>query len=106
MPTTEQVQAKAGVTGKGNSIGGGIITEPAHQYFRLKERAVFEIQLPHAMNLYKASNDGKGPATHDEFWQQIVVANNLNMPKLPQGQRYVYNPETEVLMVERPATSP
>ncbi len=104
-PATETVKAEAGVTGKGTTYGGGIVTEPVRQYFRVQERVVFEIQIPQALNLYKATND-RLPATHDEFWKEIIVANNLEskMPKLPEGHKYVWDPQAGELMVTRPQT--
>ncbi|HTN75127.1 MAG TPA: hypothetical protein VL096_07770 [Pirellulaceae bacterium] len=104
-PPTETVKAAPGVTGKGTSYGGGIITEPASQYFKLREKAVFDIQIPSALKLYKASNDNKAPQSHDDFWREIVVANGLEgrMPRLPPGHKYVWNVEKEELQVERPA---
>ena len=102
-PGTESVKAEAGVTGKGTTYGGGIVTEPVRQYFRVQERVVFEIQIPQALNLYKAAND-RLPATHDEFWKEIIVANSLEgkMPKLPMGHKYVWDPNVGELMVTRP----
>lgn len=104
-PTTEQVRAEVGVGKKGHGYGGGIITEPVHQYFVAKERIAFEIQLPEAIKLYKALHDDKGPRTHEEFMKEIVEAGAVTLPQLPEGHRYVYDPKTEELMVERPTDS-
>lgn len=103
QPTTEQVPAQVGVGKKGHGYGGGIITEPVHQYFAAKERIAFEIQLPEALKLYKALHDDKGPKTHEEFMKEIVDAGQIKLPELPEGHRYVYDPKTEQLMVERPS---
>jgi hypothetical protein len=102
-PTTEQVKAEAGVGKKGRGYGGGLITEPVHQYFIIQDRVVFEIELPKTMDLYKASHDFKGPKTHEAFMKEIIEANSIKLPELPEGHRYVYDPKTETLMVERPA---
>ena len=107
-PETERVEAKAGVTGKGQygQKGGedprDIITVPVGEYWRTKERTVFDIQIPHAMNLYKAMNDDKMPASHDEFMKNIIETNHIKLPDLPEGHKYIYNPETAKLEVERP----
>jgi len=71
-------------------------------YFRAQERIVFEIEVPQALNLYKAVN-GKGPQTHEEFMEKIIKANNIKLPELLPRERYVYDPEKEQLMVEQPA---
>jgi hypothetical protein len=105
-PATERIVADTGVGAKGRDYGGGIITEPVRQYFRAPQMVVFDIQIPHAMNLYKASNDNKGPASHEEFMTHIIQANQLKLPKLIEGEKYVYDASTEQLMVERPAKKP
>lgn len=100
---TEMVEAKVGVGKQGRSLDNesGIVVEPVKQLFRVKEKIAFDFNLTSAMNLYKADK-GRAPQTHEEFMEQIVKANNINLPELPAGQRYVYDPETETLMVERP----
>lgn len=105
-PVTEKIVADTGVGAKGRDYGGGIITEPVRQYFRAPQMVVFDIQIPHAMNLYKASNDNKAPASHDEFMTHIIQANQIKLPRLPDGEKYVYDASTEQLMVERPAKKP
>ncbi|MHB0955998.1 MAG: hypothetical protein ACYC6N_20915 [Pirellulaceae bacterium] len=104
---TVRIQAEAGVGVKGQRLDdkGAInrmIVTPALALFRTEQRLVFEIQVPHAMQLYEATH-GKKPATHDEFMEQIIRANQIVLPELPAGQRYVYDPETGELMVEKPA---
>jgi hypothetical protein len=101
---TEQVEAGVGVGVKGRSLDEyeGAVVTPAKSYFAVKERVVFEIQIPRAMQLYEASNDGKAPQSHEEFMQKIVEENQIALPKLPEGHRYVYDPQTKQLMVERP----
>jgi hypothetical protein len=95
--------AKDGVGKKGRGYGGGIVTEPVHQYFSIQQRLVFEDQIPHAMNMYKALHDNKGPSTHAKFMKEIIAENNIPLPELPQGEKYVYDPKTETLMVEHPS---
>jgi hypothetical protein len=102
----EQVKAGVGVGLKGRSLDGesGIIVTPVKAFFAAKEKISFEIEVPHALQLYKAlSADGRGPQTHDEFMTNVIEANQIKLPLLPPEHRYVYNPETEELMVERPA---
>ena len=113
-PTTEtngsetSVQREAagvGVGIKGRSLDGEdvnkMIAEPARQYFRLRERLVFEAEIPKAMQLYQAT-EGQAPKSHEEFMQKIIEANSIRLPDLPPGGRYIYDPSTEQLMVERP----
>lgn len=100
---TETVKADVGVGIKGRSLDShdGFIVGPAKAYFAVREKAVFQIQIPHALQLFKAT-DGTGPKTHEEFMQKIIMENKIKLPQLPPGATYVYNPETEELGVKRP----
>lgn len=100
----ERVKAERGVAAAGRSLDehAGLLVTPAKAYFSVRERAVFDIQVPEALKLFKATN-GNGPRSHDEFMAQVIEANQIQLPELPDGQRYVYDPQTEQLMVERPA---
>jgi len=95
-------EAKVGVGKKGSGYGGGFVTTPVSVYFRAQERIIFENQVPHALNLYKATN-GRAPQTHEEFMEKIIKANMISLPELPGGYRYLYDPQKEQLMVEHPA---
>ena len=92
-------KAEAGVGKKGRGYGGGILTEPIHVKFLVEQRIIFEIQVPKAMQLYKALNN-RAPRSHDEFMKVIIKENQISLPPLPPGDRYVYVPESEELMVE------
>jgi hypothetical protein len=101
-PPGVAVPAQAGVGAKGRSLDNenGVLVTPAKTLFAARERVVFEIQIPQAMQLYKATN-GQSPASHDEFMQRIIAENSIQLPMLPVGQRYQYDPATEQLMVIR-----
>lgn len=100
--TTET--AAAGVGAKGKDYGGpGFVTTPVEQYFRTGERIAFEIQIPNAMKLYKAANNNKGPKTHAEFMEVIVKENGVDLPELPEGDEFLYDPQSEQLLVKHPA---
>jgi hypothetical protein len=114
-PTPDVVQRKAvaGVTGKGQSLGRGIISTPVRAYFMSQERMVFDIQIASAMKTYKALN-GHFPKTDQEFWDKIIKANQITLPKLTgENERYEYleekaadmrsyDPADPPLVVERP----
>jgi len=91
-----------GVKGRSLDEHQGMLVTPAKAYFSVRERAVFDIQVPEALKLFKATH-GNGPRSHDEFMAQIIEANQIQLPELAAGQRYVYDPEKEELQVERPA---
>lgn len=103
---TVRVQAEAGVGKRGQRLNDPRLVQsivaPARGLFQTEQRMVFEVQIPHAMQLYEATN-GKKPKTHEEFMEQIIQANQIKLPELPPGQRYVYDPQTAELMVEKPA---
>ncbi len=102
----ERVKAEAGVGIKGQRLEDKrlvqMIVTPARALFRTQQRVVFEVQIPHAVDLYQATNGFK-PKTHDDFMAQIIKANNIQLPTLPPGEHYVYDPDKGELMVERPA---
>lgn len=100
---TERVVAEQGVGIKGRSLDEfeGALVTPAKAFFSVRERVVFEIAVPEALKLYEATN-GEGPKSHEEFMAQIVEANQIQLPELPNGHKYVYDPATKQLMVERP----
>jgi hypothetical protein len=91
--------AGVGVGDKGRGIGQGFVATPAATLFAVRERLVFVVQIPQAMNLFKAEK-GQGPKDHAEFMELIIKANNIHLPTLPEDQQYRYDPKTEQLMVE------
>ena len=113
---TVTVTAAPGMSGKGNygtPTGNNpmeIITVPISTMFRTQDRLILQ-QVEYAMNLYKAEH-GRAPASHDEFWERIIVANNLHpdqpsanrnkLPQLPPGQEYIYDPKDGVLKIRKP----
>lgn len=102
-PEVERVKAEVGVGVKGRSLDEyeGVVVTPAKTLFAFKEKAVFDIQIPQALQLFNAS-EGRNPESHEEFMEKIVKFNNIKLPELRQGERYVFDPATNELMVERP----
>lgn len=99
QPST-YVVADTGV-GKKGDYGPGLVTTPVSVYWRSQESVAFRVQIPHAMQLYKATY-GQAPQSHEEFMQKIVKENSISLPQLKPGERYLYDPQTEQLLVERP----
>jgi hypothetical protein len=104
-PAMERVVAEVGVGEKGRRLDQDHVVDaiaaPAKALFNTKERVVFEIQIPQAMQLFKAT-EGRMPKSHQEFMDKIITFNNIPLPELPAGHIYVYDPAAEELMVERP----
>lgn len=97
------VLARPGVAKQGQSLRnetgvGRMIAQPAITLFTVRERAIFEVQIPHAINLWEATN-GRKPKSHEEFMNEIIKANNLKLPELPAGKVYQYHPDDGQLYV-------
>jgi hypothetical protein len=88
---------------KGSGYGGGVVTEPVSQYFRLQNRIQFEIQIPKQLQIWKAINN-RLPKDEAEYIKEILVPVGINgfsdLPELPMNCRYLYDPKTGELMVE------
>ena len=85
-PILNRSRAQAGVGIKGRSLDAheGIVVTPVKQYFRAKESVVFTIQVPQALQLYKATDpQGQGPKTHEDYMREVIEANNIKLPELP-----------------------
>ena len=96
-------RAGVGATGKGNygvtsEQPMSIVTTPVSVYFQAQERSVFDMQIPHAMNLFQAT-EGRFPNSEEEFMEKIIKANMIVLPKLPEGDSYFYDPATHTLMI-------
>ncbi len=103
QPQPEAQRAAAGVGKQGQKLEAHnpvqqLISGPAIQFFRVRDQAVFDIQIPHALQLYKAEH-GKVPKSHDEFIQKIIQPNAIELPELRDGLVYQFNPEKEELWV-------
>jgi hypothetical protein len=98
-----QKEAAVGAGAKGRGYGEGMVATPVATYFFIKERLAYDIQIPHALNLYKAT-EGHAPKTHEEFMEKIIKFNHIKLPELPPGETYRYDPAQEKLMVLSPQT--
>ena len=96
-----QKPADVGVGKRGHNLGQGIISTPVAAFFAAKEQVAFRVEVPQAMNLFKATNS-RAPQSDEEFMKEIIQANNIKLPELPAGHKYFYDPATEQLMVEEP----
>jgi len=104
---TTRVPAQVGVGAPGQGLQDPklvqMIVTPARALFSAQERLVFEVSVPHAVQLYEATQ-GRRIRSHAEFMEYVIRANQIQLPKLPAGQRYVFDAEAGELMVEKPAT--
>jgi hypothetical protein len=104
-PNLERVKAGKGVGEKGRSLDQyeGIYVTPAKALFAAKERAFFEIEFPANYRPWRVGVD-KAPQNFDELKSQFLDPLGLSakLPKLPDGHKYIWDPATEELQVERP----
>jgi hypothetical protein len=94
-------KAEVGVGSRGRDYEPGLVTTPIQSYFRMQERITFDVQLKQSMDAFQAI-EGRAPKSHAEFMEKIVKAGGINLPPLPDGHKYVYDPAVGQLMVERP----
>jgi hypothetical protein len=104
VPAGIAQKAEVGVGIRGDSLRkeegvGKIIASSAVAYFNTKEKIVFEIHIPHALNLYKAL-EGNFPKTHEQFMNKIIKENQIQLPELKPGMQYKYRPDLGELWVE------
>ena len=106
---TVTVTAAPGMTDKGRYASAGntsnpmsIISTPISVMFRTQDRLILQ-QVDAGMNYFKAEN-GRAPATHEEFMEKIIRANNIKLPQLPTGRSYVY--EGGELKIRHPKDTP
>ena len=104
---TESVKAQVGVGAKGRSLDhetgvGKMVSAPVSALFAVKERVAFDIQIPQALGLFRAT-EGRFPKSHEEFMEKIIKANQIKLPELPAGAVYRFNTELGELWVDPPA---
>ena len=76
------------------------ITLPGNAYVTTIGRTSI-LQIEEAMRLYQAMND-RYPKDYDEFMTEIIKANNIALPKLPDDQKYGYDEREHKLIMLQP----
>ncbi len=99
----ERVPAEVGVAKQGRVIGDkeGIMRTPAKALINTKQKVAYEFKVKHAVDLYEGEH-GYKPKTHEIFMKEIIEFNEIELPELPEGHEYVWDPEKGQLMVDRP----
>ena len=99
-PETRATMGAGSVSGKAQDLGNNPVSLPIKTYFLGKEKISFDIQIPHAVRLFQAAN-GYYPRDAQEFWSEIIVPNQVPLPSLPSGDRYLYDAQSGELLVKR-----
>lgn len=97
-------RAGSGVGKQGHTYGS--VNDPAAifgtyalaSYWRANERITFDMQIPHALNLFRATND-RFPSSLEEYTQEILIPNQVKLPELPADKEYIYFPDAGELRV-------
>ncbi|MFO0941013.1 MAG: hypothetical protein U0930_09610 [Pirellulales bacterium] len=87
---------KSGAKLRDNNDAQKIVTGAPGVLLDVKLDTVFNIQIPQALQLFKAS-EGKVPKNHADFVAKVLEPNNLKLPELIDGMVYQFNPEREEL---------
>jgi hypothetical protein len=93
----EMATLDANTSAQGQGYGGGLITEPVHQFFSMRNLIMWD-QIKHDMDIWQAIHN-RWPKTAQEFQKEILEPANIELPELPPGHRYVYDPKAGQLMV-------
>jgi hypothetical protein len=81
------------------------VTAPLSAYGPMLEQ-ISKTHIAHALNLFYAT-EGRYPNSYDEFMQQIIKPNNIQLPVLPGGKKYQYDVANhELVVVDAPAEGP
>jgi len=104
-PNLERVKAGKGVGLKGRSLDEyeGVYVTPVKALFSAKERIFYEVEFKKNYQLYNAMTDDI-PKDFDDLKAKVLDPYGLTakMPQLPPGHKYVWDPATQELLVERP----
>lgn len=85
---------------KGQSLeGGGYLSVVTGTRFWAEHQLILD-NVRHAMDLYQAEH-GNFPKDQDEFMKNIIEANSIKLPELPEGYEYVYDTEEPLVLKMR-----
>jgi hypothetical protein len=96
----ELAKAEKGVGAKGRGYGGGIITEPIHQYFNIQQDIDFKM-IEYDLKNYHALHN-RYPKDWEEFKKEILEPGNRQLPDLPEGENFYFDGKKGELFVQRP----
>ena len=95
--------AKDPKRGKKSRAVGGYSGAVFGARFSAEHRMIIN-QIEQAKNLYKAEQ-GNYPKTEKDFWENIIKANQIQLPEWEEGEEYFYDPTDHELKI-RPKPNP
>jgi hypothetical protein len=94
-PTPEVVTARSGK--KGQSLqGGGYLSVATGTRFWAENQMTLNM-IRKNMDLYQAEH-GEYPKTQEEFMQKIIEEGLIELPELPEGYEYFYDPKEPLVL--------
>ena len=100
-PNAGSKEAKVGVGKKYSRLSKSLIATDFAAMYCVREKLVFEVQIPKAMQLFNA-REGRNPKSHAEFMAKIIKEGQITLPELWEGETYRYDPKTAELWVDPP----
>jgi hypothetical protein len=108
-PAAAPVHVPAVSRGEGDVVGKRVYANPAGGVMRyygaiasarnFMEDRILDAQIQKTLQLYVAGNDGKFPKTNDEYMEHIIKEGMIQLPELPPGKEYFYDPSDHELKV-------
>jgi hypothetical protein len=90
-PVDERTVAEVGVGAKGRYDSNDYVSTVVSSYFGIQERLAFDL-AKRGLSSFKAEH-GDYPKTHEEYWKEVIEANSIALPELPDGEEYYYDYE-------------
>ena len=106
LTTQEVLEAKKELAKGARKVQPGIqasepITLAGSAYVHIISKAT-QLQIKHCLELFRAEHD-RYPKDFEEFYEKVIKANGLRLPKLPEYQKYGYDAEKhELIILEYP----
>jgi hypothetical protein len=108
-PAAEQLHVPAVSRGEGEVVGKRVYTNRAGGVLRyygavasarnFMEDRILDAQIQKTLQLWMADHNGEYPKTNDEYMEHIIKEGMIQLPDLPPGQEYFYDPSDHELKV-------
>ena len=86
--------------GKRSRQAGGYLGAVSNARFAVPHKMSINL-YKQALEFYRATN-GHYPKTHEVFMKEVIQANQIKLPRLEEGDEYLYDPTDHTLKIYRP----